>query len=129
MLQQTCQLVEEVLVSLGLNVEECRGEKEGQWNLRKGSFDIMVDAWEEQGQVLFQVLCPLCALPDENKEAFFLYLLQRNHELSAIAYTVFEQNVYLKHTREANGLTKEEILNLLSKTAFYAEQSEFVPAG
>lgn len=128
MLQQTCQLIEEVLASLGLNVEECRGEKEGQWNLRKGSFDIMVDAWEEQGQVLFQVLCPLCALPDENKEAFYLYLLQRNHELSAIAYTVFEQNVYLKHTREANGLTKEEILNLLSKTAFYAEQSEFVPA-
>lgn len=127
MLQQTCQLTEEVLVSLGLNAEECRGEKEGQWNLKKGSFDIMVDAWEEQGQVLFQVLCPLCALPEENKEAFYLYLLQRNHELSSIAYTVFEGNVYLKHTREANGLTKEEILNLLSKTAFYAEQSEFVP--
>ena len=57
-----------------------------------------------------------------------MFLLERNHQLSAIAYTVFEGNVYLKHTREANGLTKEEIVNLLSKIAFYAEQSEFVPA-
>lgn len=129
MFQQTCQLIEDTITSLGVSAEECRGEHAGQWNLKKGNFDIMADVWEEQGIMLFQVLCPLCALPEENKEAFYRFLLERNHQLSAIAYTVFEGNVYLKHTREANGLTKEEVLNLLSKTAFYAEQSEFVPAG
>lgn len=128
MLQQTYQLTEEAITLLGVSAEESRAEQPGQWNLKKGSFDIMIDVWEEQGQVLFQVICPLCTLPDENKEGFYLFLLERNHQLSAVTYTVFEGNVYLKHTREANGLSKEEIVNLLSKTAYYAEQSEFVPA-
>lgn len=128
MLEHTYQITEEAITMLGISAEECRAEQAGQWNLKKGSFDIMVDVWEEQGQVLFQVVCPLCTLPEENQEGFFRFLLERNHQLSAVTYTLFEDNVYLKHTREANGLTKEEIVNLLSKTAYYAEQSEFVPA-
>lgn len=128
MLKQTYELTESAIKSLGINVEDCRGENQGQWNLKKGQFDILVDVWEEQNQVLFQVLCPLCALPDENREAFFLYLLNKNHELSSVAYTIFENNVYIKHTREAVGLNMEEIINLLTKAAFYAELSDFVPA-
>ena len=121
------KVVDEAIVSLGLNSEETKGEQPGQWNLKKGKFDIMVDVWEQEKQFLFQVVCPLCTLPDDNKEGFMLHLLQKNYGLSSLAYAVMEDSVYLKYTTEMNLLTTENIVSLLTKTAFYAEQSAFVP--
>lgn len=127
MLKECYKVVDEAIVALGLNVEEIRGEQPGQWNLKKGKFDIMVDVWEQENQFLFQIVCPLCGLPFENREGFMLHLLQRNYGLSSMAYAVMEESVFLKHTTEATALTKDTIVMLLTKTAFYAEKSEFVP--
>ena len=120
-------VVDEAIASLGLNAEETKGDQPGQWNLKKGSFDIMVDVWEQEKQFLFQVICPLCNLPDDNKEGFMLHLLQKNYGLSSLAYAIMEDSVYLKYTTEMNLLTTENIVTLRTKTAFYAEQSAFVP--
>lgn len=121
------KLVDEAISDLGINPEETRGEQPGQWNLKKGRFDIMIDVWEQEQQYLFQVVSPLCALPDDGKEPFLLHLLQRNYGMSSMAYAIMEDSVFLKHTTEAASLTKETIVMLLTKAAFYAEQSEFVP--
>ena len=121
------KVVDEAIASLGLNSEETKGDQPGQWNLKKGKFDIMVDVWEQEKQFLFQVICPLCTLPDDNKEGFMLHLLQKNYGLSSLAYAIMEDSVYLKYTTEMNLLTTENIVTLLTKTAFYAEQSAFVP--
>lgn len=120
-------LVDEAIIALGLNPEETKGKQPGQWNLKKGRFDIMIDVWEQEQQFLFQVVCPLCSLPEENKEGFLMYLLTRNYGMSSIAYAVMESEVFLKYTTEMNLLTKETLISLLNKTAFYAEQSNFVP--
>ena len=48
--------------------------------------------------------------------------------MSSMAYAVTDNTVFVKYTSEANSLTQEIILNLLTKVAFYAEQSDFVPA-
>lgn len=127
MLEQYYKKVDEAVSSLGLNVEEIRGEQPGQWNLKKGRFDIMVDVWEQENQYLFQVVCPLCGIPEDNREGFLLHLLQKNYGLSSITYAVMENAVFLKYTTEASSLTSENIVSLLTKTAFYAEKSEFVP--
>jgi len=126
-MQNYIQLVEEAIIELGLKPEETRGNEIGQWNLKKGTFDIMIDIWEQEQQHFFQVLCPLCVIPSENKEGFLLYLLQKNYGLCGIAYSIMEETVFLKYTIEANQLTKANINNILTKTAFYAEKSEFVP--
>ncbi len=126
-LEDCYKLVDEAIVALGLKVEDIRGEQPGQWNLKKGRFDIMVDVWEQENQFLLQIVCPLCGIPKENKEDFLLYLLQRNYGLSSLAYAVMEESVFLKHTTEVNTLTADHIVMLLTKTAFYAEKSEFVP--
>ena len=128
MIQTYYQLVDEAITELGLNPEETRAENPGQWNLKKGRFDIMVDVWEQENQFLFQIVSPLCSLPDEQREAFLLHLLQRNYGMSSLAYAIMDDSVFLKHTTEMPALTKENILMLLTKTAFYAEQSQFVPA-
>ena len=120
-------LIDEAISELGLNSKETKGKLEGQWNLKKGRFDIMVDVWEQETQFLFQIVCPLCSLPKENKEEFLLHLLKRNYGMSSITYSVLEDSVFLKYTTEANTLTKESVLMLFNKAAFYAEQSNFVP--
>jgi hypothetical protein len=48
--------------------------------------------------------------------------------MSSMAYAIMDDSVFVKYTSEANTLTQEIILNLLTKAAFYAEQSDFVPA-
>jgi hypothetical protein len=121
------QLIEEAIMALGLNPEDTRGQNEGQWNLKKGRFDIMVDVWEQEKQFLFQIVCPLCSLPEENKEGFSLHLLQRNYGMSSLAYAIMDDSVFLKFTTEAETLTKDVLMMLFNKTAFYAEQSNFVP--
>lgn len=128
MIDNYYKLVDSAIADLGLNPDDVRGEQPGQWNLKKGKFDIMVDVWEQENQILFQIVSPLCALPDENREAFLMHILQKNYGMSSLAYAIMEDSVFLKHTTEANTLTKELILVLLSKTAFYAEMSDFVPA-
>lgn len=126
MIQSYYNIVEEAIAALGIPAEQSRAEQAGQWNLKKGKFDIMMDLWEQEKQFLFQIVVPICALPDENKEAFFLHLLNRNYGMSSMAYAIMDDSVFVKYTSEANTLTNEIILNLLTKAAFYAEQSDFV---
>ena len=128
MIQEYYKLVDAAITELGLSPEETKGDQPGQWNLKKGQFDIMVDVWEKEKQFLFQVVSPLCTLPEENKEALMLHLLQKNYGLSSLAYAIMDDSVFLKHTTEMGSLTKENIVMLLTKTAFYAEQSSFVPS-
>jgi hypothetical protein len=128
MIQDYYNLVDAAITELGLSPEETKGDQPGQWNLKKGQFDIMVDVWEQEKQFLFQVVSPLCTMPEENKEAFMLHLLQKNYGLSSLAYAIMDDSVFLKHTTEMGPLTKENIVMLLTKTAFYAEQSSFVPS-
>ncbi len=127
MIETYYKVVDEAVAALGLDAEELRGEQPGQWNLKKGRFDIMVDLWEQENQHLFQIVCPLCGIPEENRDVFLLNLLQKNYGLSAMTYAVMDNIVFLKYTTEAAPLTSENIVALLTKTAFYAEKSEFVP--
>lgn len=127
MLDTYYKLIDSVVTELGIDLESTRGAQAGQWNLRKGRFDIMVDVWEQDNYVLFQVVSPLCTLPDENREEFLMYLLQKNYGMSGVAYCIMENSVFLKYTTEAYTLSKESIIAVLNKTAFYAEMSNFVP--
>jgi hypothetical protein len=125
MIESYYKIVEEAITALGIPAELTRAPQAGQWNLKKGEFDILIDVWEQEKQFLFQIVSPICHVPDKNKEAFYLHLLNRNYGLSSMAYAIMEDSVLIKYTSEANNLTPEIILNLLTKAAFYAEKSDF----
>jgi hypothetical protein len=127
MIENYYKIVEEAILALGIPAELSRGPQIGQWNLKKGKFDILIDVWEQEKNYLFQIVAPICAIPDDNREAFYLHLLNKNYGMSSMAYAIMEDSVFVKYTSEANSLTQEIILNLLTKVAFYAEQSDFVP--
>lgn len=127
MIETFYELVDDAITDLGLNADETHGEQPGQWNLKKGKFDIMIDLWEQENQFIFQIVSPLCGMPEENKEAFLLHLLEKNYGLSSLSYAVLNETVFLKYSTEASALTKEHVVAILTKMAFYAEQSSFVP--
>jgi hypothetical protein len=127
MIQTFYKLVDDAITDLGLTPDEVRGEQPGQWNLKKGKFDIMIDLWEQENQYIFQVVAPLCGMPEGNREAFLLHLLEKNYGLSSLAYAVLNETVFLKYTTEASSMIKEHVVAILTKIAFYAEQSSFVP--
>ena len=70
MIESYYAIVEEAILAFGISPEQARGEQPGQWNLKKGKFDIFIDVWEQESHFLFQVVAPLCSLPDENREAY-----------------------------------------------------------
>ena len=47
MLDTYYKLVDSAIAELGINPEETKGEQEGQWNLKKGKFDIMTPPQEQ----------------------------------------------------------------------------------
>jgi hypothetical protein len=127
MIETFYKLVDDAISDLGLNPDEVKGEQPGQWNLKKGKFDIMIDLWEQENQYIFQVVAPLCGMPEGNREEFMLHLLEKNYGLSSLAYAVMNETVFLKYTTEARSMLKEHVVAILTKIAFYAEQSSFVP--
>jgi hypothetical protein len=126
-MQNYFQIVEEAIEKLGLEPVGTRGNEQGQWNLKKGNFDIMIDVWTQENKTFFQILCPLCIIPPDSQEDFHLHLLKKNFGLCGLAYSIMDETVFLKYTIEAEQLTMDNIYNIITKTAFYAEQSEFVP--
>ena len=69
MIETFYKLVDDAISDLGLNPDEVRGEQPGQWNLKKGKFDIMVDLWEQENQYIFQVVAPLCGMQKETEKS------------------------------------------------------------
>lgn len=114
--------IENAIGKLGIDPTEARTQNEGQWNISKDQkIQIMLDLWEEKGLLFFQVLTPVCEVGDANNVDFFKLLLSENHGFCEAAFTILDNGVYLKHTSDAEGLTEEKILKLITRIAFYNE--------
>jgi hypothetical protein len=114
--------VESAITKLGLAAEQTRTDQAGQWNLSKDEkTQLMLDVWEENAYFFFQVLSPVCEVGDEKNAAFFKLLLEENHGLCETAFTILDNNIYLKYTTEASDLTEDHIYKSITRTAYYNE--------
>ena len=121
-LESLIEKVETALGKLGVTGAEARTENSGQWNISKDEkTQLMLDVWEENGYFFFQVLCQVCPLGDATNASFMKLLLQENHGLCETAFTIFEDQVFLKYTTEASDLTEDHIHKSITRTAFYNE--------
>ena len=114
--------VESVLSKMGLDPKEAQTENEGQWNIAKDeNLELMIDVWEENDHLFFQVLSFVCELGDSTRPEFLKLLLEENHGFCETAFTVLEDKVYLKYTTEADDINEDRIYKSITRIAYYNE--------
>jgi hypothetical protein len=127
--------VETALAHLGLNPAETRGADPGQWQLFNGKTELFIDLWkdrdmnqwlfyEPEGEVYyFQVLSPVCYLPDEKREQLYEELLHNNLNMLYASYTIntTENILAIKYRRPAEGLTSDIVMEAIESVGYYSE--------
>lgn len=121
-------LFEEVLVEYKIDPATARGQQPGQWNLKLGSASVWVDIFQSkdtQGNLTnygyIQVMAPVCEVPVNNQHLFTKELLEINHSLYGVGFTIFQDKAYIKAIRELQGLDKSEIKTTLDRVGIYAD--------
>lgn len=122
------KMVDDVLTEYGIDPESSRSTRNGQWNLKVGSAKIFVDVYQskdDQGNLTqygyFQVVSPVCEVPVNNQHLFTKELLEANHSLYGVAFTIYKETAYLKAIRELEALDNSEIRNTLNRVGRYAD--------
>jgi hypothetical protein len=126
-IQHYYTMLDEVLTDLSINPADARGDQPGQWNLKHGSASVWVDVFQSkdaQGNLLqsgyMQMLAPVCDVPVNNQHIFTKELLEINHSLYGVAFTIFKEKSYIKAIRELQGLDKSEVRATLDRVGIYA---------
>ncbi|MDQ3046250.1 MAG: YbjN domain-containing protein [Bacteroidota bacterium] len=123
-LQTYFEMVDQSIRDLGVDPALCRGEKAGQWSLKKGSASVWVDIWhiEQENRGYFQVLAPVMQIPPTNQQAFFQELLELNYTLYGVAFVKFNDWIYVKLIRECEGLEQKEVAATMNRVGWYADE-------
>ena len=123
------KLVDEVLTDYKIDPATAKGQIPGQWNLKWGSANVWVDVFQSkdaQGNLVqagyFQVMAPVCDVPVNNQHLFTKELLETNHSLYGVAFSIFKDKAYIKSLRELEGLDKSEIKATFDRVGIYADE-------
>lgn len=120
MIKELITKVERVLTQMGIPAAEAKTENEGQWNIAKDeNVELMLDVWEEDQHLYFQVLSYVCDLQDDSNPAFLKMLLEENHGFCETAFTILDEQVFLKYTSEADDIDEQRIYRSITRIAYY----------
>lgn len=122
MYQQIISIIEATLKTLGIDPKEAK-VNEGQYNISKDkSTEVLLDAWEENERIFFQVLSPVTKLQDPTKHEVLLMLLEENHGLVEASFAVAKEDIIIKETIECSAFfNQERAIATISRIAFYSE--------
>ena len=123
-LQNYYDVVENSLRELGLDPTKCRGENAGQWSLTKGSAFIRVSMtyFERENASYFQVIAPVMQVPATNTQQFYQELLELSFTFYGASFVKFEDWIFVKVIREADGLDAKEAGAMINRVAWYADE-------
>jgi hypothetical protein len=118
-------LVEKSIEGLKVDPALCRGQKKGQWSLKLKDASVWIDVFNFEtnpDRWYFQVMSPLLAVPDRNKEAFFQDLLEINYSLYGTSICKRDGWFYVLHLREAIGIDQGEIDRAVDRVGAYSTE-------
>jgi len=123
-LQYYYDMVEKCISDLGVDPSLCRGDKPGQWSLKKGSASVWIDVWhiDQENRGYFQVLAPVMEVPLTNQQSFFQELLELNYTLYGVAFVKYQNWIYVKLIRECDGLEQKEAAATINRVGWYADE-------
>lgn len=128
------QIIETALAKLGINPVEARCSEKGQWLLFNGETEIYIDLWSQSTDTgwlyfksddevcIFQVISPVCYLPEDKLETLYEELLHNNLNLLNASYTINkDENMLATHFRRvANNLTESDVIETIESIGFYS---------
>lgn len=122
-LQQYAVAVESILGRIGVNAQQARMNtlQEGYgWHFTRGSALIEIYVSQHENAGYLQVLAPLMHLPPSGVLPLYRQLLENNLNLTAAAFGVHDDVVYIYHERPLDGLDADEadaIVNFIASAA------------
>lgn len=126
-LEQLTTIVESSIQSFGIDPITSRGQKEGQWDLKKGAAQVWIDIWtfdhkEGDKHHYVQVLSPVLNLDlVGNQCGLYQECLTINQSLYGVAFSIMKNWLYLRVIREAEGLDISEMAAMLNRVGDYSD--------
>ena len=121
--------VEGAIKKMNVDPSLCKGEKAGQYNMVQGSISIWSNVRhnEKENRAYFQVMAPIMSLANvNNKLGLYEELLTVNDTLYNVAFTIYNNNVWLKSIREVHGLDEDEVVAQIRRIGTYGDQYDDV---
>lgn len=118
------ELIESLITKLGVDPASCRAKEPGQWNLIKGSANILVDIRKvpEKDYGYIQIIGQVCEFPVENRDVFMTEVLEMNHTLYGASFTKYHEWLFVRSIRELDGLDEVETMNMLQRVGNYSDE-------
>lgn len=122
MLEQIIERVEGTLKTLGIEASDAK-TGEGQYNIAKDTHtDILIDVWQDSEKIFFQVMSPLGPLRITDPCELYKALLRENHTLVEAAFTLIDDEVFIRETVECSAFfNQERALSVITRIGFYSE--------
>lgn len=112
------KVLEDILTSLNENVTLVR-RSQASWIVDIGSARIEI-SYYDNGIIIGE--SKLCAIPSENIDEIYDYLLQQNNKLSYLQFSINENSIYLSYIIVDSSLTLEEGKVALQRLFKYSDE-------
>ncbi len=117
------RLIDESIAKIGLDPETTRGPKPGQWSLRRGTAQIVLDLFQfkKDGPLFFSAMAPIMKTPKSNLEKLITELLKMNHGMAGVAFSIYGEFIFIRGIREVAGMDVQEAVNLITRVGNSAD--------
>jgi len=112
------KLLEEILTALHVNVTLAR-RSQSSWRIDEGSARIEINYYEN-GIIIGDT--KLCAIPSQNIDKVYDYLLQENKKFSYLQFSINENSIYLSYLIVDSSLTYTEGKTALERLIHYSNK-------
>jgi len=112
------KLLEDILTSLNINVTLAR-RSQSSWKIDNGTARININYYEN-GIIIGDT--KLCAIPSNNIEKIYDYMLDENKDLSYLQFSINENSIYLSYLIVDSSLTFDEGKLAIQKLIEYSNR-------
>ena len=112
------KLIEDILTSIEINVTLAR-RSQASWKIDKGSARININYYEN-GIIIGDT--KLCAIPSNNIEQIYDYMLDKNKEFSYLQFSINENTIYLSYLIVDSSLTLKEGKMAMERLIEYSDK-------
>ncbi len=122
-LAQVTPIVENSIRGLKLDPASCKGDNQGQWNLKIKDSTVWIDVFNfdsNPDRWYIQVMSPLLAVPNRNEENIMRDILEINAKLYGCAVCKKKNWYYVINIRETDGLDQSELDATIDRVGIYS---------